>query len=258
MRLWPAILGSTRRYIRWAAMPPRPGCRTRLGRPPVPAFAAARWERRPLSYPTTPCSPGSARDLPLNPLDGCNACKPPEHFGGYRIFRKFGEDFVIALECQSRILGDQSLIGLARQFAEPDGLQIGLQFGTGSEGAQQFVYRYFRPASSDDDIVNRSHAEAISCFLEDAVADAEASPVFLVYPLKARGDVNAVADHGVAHALLGADIADDDGIAVNPDAKIERLQLFGAPALVERPHFPLNAKGGDAGAPSVIFEQHGR
>src|SRR5215472_2890489 len=50
---------------------------------------------------------------PLNPLDGCNACKPPEHFGGYRIFRKFGEDFVIALECQSRIVGDQSLIGLA-------------------------------------------------------------------------------------------------------------------------------------------------
>src|SRR5439155_22683362 len=110
----------------------------------------------------------------------------------------------------------------------------------------------------DRNILDRPDAEALPGFLEDAVAAADVRTVLLVQSFETSRHVDTVADHRVAHPLLGADIADQHCIAVEAGSDVERLVPPRYPAFVQQDHAPLNAQGGNAGAPGMVVEQRRR
>src|SRR5712671_773646 len=196
--------------------------------------------------------------LPLDPPRRAHRREPPDELPGYRVVGELGEHCVIALERQGKLLAGERFVGQARQLAQPDRPRIGLELRVYAENSQQLVYRNLGAAPLDRDIVDRPDAEALAGFFEDAVADADAGAEFLVYSLEPGGDVDAVANHGVAHPLLGAEIADQHRVAVNADPDVQRLQFLLIPAIVHHLHAVLDAQGGDAGVPRMVLEQRRR
>src|SRR6266566_1913171 len=225
--------------------------------PRATASRAANWRCRVQPY--WRCSYGlSVGRLPLDPPRGAHCREPPDELQGYRVFGEFDEHVVIALERQGKLLPGERFVGQARQLAQPDRPRVGFELRVDAKDAHQLVNRNLGAAPLDHNIVDRSDAEALSCFLEDAVADADASAEFLVYSLEAGGDVDTVANHGVAHPLLGAEVADQHRVAVNADPDVQRLQFLLIPAIVQQVHAALDAQGGDTGVPGMVFEQDRR
>ena len=81
----------------------------------------------------------------------------------------------------------------------------------------------------DAQLIGLAHQDRCPQSLGQSLADKDAGAVVLGRTLKARGEVHAVADHRVLHALGRADVADDDPTHRDTDTDVDGHQpLFSA------------------------------